>query len=85
MPTADKDVLDQMEEQHPGIKEQILRFRNAELPACPRCGSEDTASVQCGIIGRTIYIAAATRKVRLIANPPKPGRFFCNACKEYFD
>lgn len=81
----DKEALDQMEEQHPGIGETILRFEEAALPVCPRCGSENTADVQCGIIGRTIYIAAATTKLRLIANGPKPGKYFCNTCNEFFN
>ena len=81
---VDKETLDQIEARHPGIIKQILRFEEAELPACAHCGSEDTADVQCGIIGRTIDIAAATTKIKLIPNPPKPGAYFCNACNEYF-
>jgi hypothetical protein len=53
-------TLDEMEAQHPGIRKTILWFENAVLPACPHCGSEDTANVQIGIIGRTIYLATAT-------------------------
>jgi len=55
------------------------------LPACSRCGSENTADVQCGIIGRTINIAAATTKVKLIPNGPKAGACFCNTCNEFFN
>lgn len=77
-------TINQMEEQHPGIKEQIFGFENAELPPCPLCGSEDTADVQVGIIGRTIYIASATSKFTLIPNGPKPGSYRCNSCKKYF-
>jgi len=55
------------------------------LPQCPRCGSKDTADVQCGIIGRTINIAAATTRFKLIPNGPAPGKYFCNACDEFFD
>jgi hypothetical protein len=77
-------TIDRMEEQHPGIKEQIFRFENAELPPCSHCGSEDTADVQVGIIGRTIYIASATSKFTLIPNGPKPGSYRCNSCKKYF-
>jgi len=82
---VDEKTLDQMENQHPGIKETILYFENAKLPSCPHCGSENTADVQCGIIGRTIYIATATTKFKLIPNPPKPGSYFCNNCKEFFN
>jgi len=76
--------LDDMERQHKGILEQIMRFENAELPPCLHCGSEDTADVQVGIIGRTIYISAATSKFSLIPNGPRPGRYRCNSCKKYF-
>jgi len=82
---VNKETLDQMEARYPSIRREILRFEEAKLSACPRCGSEDTADVQCGIIGRTIHIATATTKLRLIPNPPKPGAYFCNACKEYFN
>ncbi len=80
-----KQTLDHIERQYPGNRETILYFEEAKLPACLRCRSEDTADVQCGIIGRTINIAAATTKFKLIANGPKPGRYFCNACKEFFN
>ena len=81
----DEEKLDRLEKDYPGIKEQIYRFEDATLPACPRCGSEDTADVQVGIIGRTIAIAGATTKFHLIPNLPKPGTYFCNTCREYFD
>jgi hypothetical protein len=56
-----------------------------ELPSCPHCGSGDTASVQVGIIGRTIYIAGSTRKFKLVPNmKDKKGKYFCNDCKKYF-
>jgi hypothetical protein len=77
--------IDRMDEQRPGVKEQILRFEAAELPDCPNCKSADTASVQVGIIGRTIYIAAATTKFKLMPNRPVPGEYFCNHCTEFFD
>jgi len=76
--------LVEMENQHDSIIEQIMRFESAELPACSECGSSDTADVQVGIIGRTIYLAAATTKFKLIPNLPRPGRYFCNSCKKYF-
>jgi len=82
---ADKETLDALEARYPGIGQQIHRFEEAELPTCPCCGSEDTADVQCGIIARTTHIAAATTKFRLIPNPPKPGAYFCNSCREYFN
>ena len=75
-----------LEERYPGITEQIRRFENAELPPCPHCGSSDTASVQVGIIGRTLNIAASTRKFRLVANMSnKGGNYVCNKCGKSFD
>lgn len=82
---ADKQRLSHMEAQYPGIEKQVRYFEQAKLPSCPRCASPDTAAVQVGIIGRTINIAGATTKFRLIPNGPKPGRYFCNACERYFD
>jgi len=73
-----------MERQHPGITEQIWRFENADLPPCPSCGSTDTASVQVGVIGRTIYLATATTKFFLIPNGPKKGSYYCRSCRQFF-
>lgn len=80
----DEETLDELESKYPGIREQILGFEEATLPACPRCGSGDTADVNVGIVGRTISIAAATTTFKLIANGPKPGDYFCNECREFF-
>ena len=82
---VDKETLKRMERKYPGIGEEILYFEKAKLPVCTRCGSENTADVQCGIIGRTINITAATTKFKLIVNGPRPGRFFCNVCKKFFN
>jgi hypothetical protein len=79
-----QEVLKELEERYPGITDNIMHFENAELPACPNCGSEDTADVQVGIIGRTINIAGATSRFKLIANAPKEGDYFCNHCETFF-
>ncbi|MEE4194877.1 MAG: hypothetical protein V2J07_06740 [Anaerolineae bacterium] len=73
-----------MEENYPGITQQVMRFEQMKMPPCPFCGSEDTAIVQVGIIGRSISVAAASRKVTLVANSPKPGDYRCNDCRNYF-
>ncbi len=78
-------VIAAMEKQYPGIREEILRFDNASLPACPRCGSTDTADVQIGLIGRTINIVSATTKFKLVPNGPAPGKYFCNVCDKFFN
>jgi len=77
--------LEKMESQREGIIKSIMAYENENLPSCPHCGSGDTASVQVGIMGRTIYIAAATTKVKLIPNGPKQGEYFCHECGKYFD
>ena len=75
-----------LEENYPGITEQIRRYAEAELPSCPHCGSEDTASVEVGMVGRAITIAASTTKVKLVPNAKdKLGIYFCNECKKYFN
>lgn len=82
---VDTARLNRMESGYPGIIEQVRGFEDAELPACSNCSSADTADVQCGVIGRAINLAAATSKFKLIANGPKPGRYFCNKCGKFFD
>ena len=76
--------LDDLEAGHPGIRSQVLDFENAELPACPHCGSSDTARVNVGMTPRTLAIAAATTKLKLLSNGPGPGRHACNACGGFF-
>ena len=62
------EKISQIESMYPGITEQIEYFEKMTLPACPDCGSEDTAIVNVGTIGRTICIAGATTKFHLRAN-----------------
>jgi hypothetical protein len=81
---VDQETLDRMESQYEGIIEQIMRFENALLPSCPHCQSDNTAEVQVGVIGRSIYVICATTKFRLILNGPQPGRYYCNDCGKYF-
>ena len=82
---VDRATLEKMESQHPGLGKTIVAFEDARLPACALCRSGDTANVQCGVIGRTIYLATATSKFKLIANGPKPGQYFCNKCGAFFN
>jgi hypothetical protein len=79
-----KKVLDGLEANYPGIKKSIASFEKARIPACSLCGSKDTAKVQCGIIGRTIHIALATTKFKLVPKLPKNGKYFCNSCEKFF-
>lgn len=83
---VDQATLDKMESQHEGILGNIMLFENAQLPTCALCGSSNTANVQVGIIGRTIYISAATTKMKLVPNTKdKLGKYFCNDCEKFFD
>jgi hypothetical protein len=83
---VDEKTLQKMESQHNGIVKTILHFEEAELPSCPHCESNNTASVQVGIIGRTLYIATATTKVKLVPNAnDETGKYFCNRCERYFN
>ena len=88
-PSAKKDNVREatnIEDNYPDITEQIRRFAEAELPSCPHCGSDNTASVQVGMIGRAITIAESTPKVKLVPNAKdKLGLYFCNECGKYFN
>jgi hypothetical protein len=77
--------VEELEQIYPGIASSIKSFEDAEVPVCPLCGSADTADVQVGVIGRTICLVSATTKVKLIPNGPKPGRYFCNTCGNFFN
>ena len=81
---VDKDTLDQIEKRYPGLGETILHYERAKLPACAHCGSEDTAAVGGGLVGRSIAVASATTKFKLVPNN-RPGKQFCNSCNEFFN
>ena len=81
---VDLETLDRLEGMYPGFKRQVQSLENANLPACAICESADTASVQVGVIGRSINLAGSTTKFKLVANGTKPGKFFCNQCNKFF-
>ena len=86
MGEQDKAKEINIEENYPGVTEQIQRFEEDELPPCPHCGSDNTARVQVGIIGRAITIAASTRRVKLVPNVvDRLGKYFCRECGKFFD
>jgi len=81
------EILKEMEARYPGIQANIMYFENASIPACPVCGSNDTAIIQYGVIGRTISIATATTKCKLFPNANKSTKnkkFYCNKCNHPF-
>ena len=64
-------------------QEQYRRFMKMEVPPCTRCGSGATASVQVGVIGITIRLAATCPKFKLPPNGPKPGQRFHDSCGRF--
>lgn len=81
-----KKKVQDIEEAYPDITKQIRQFEEADLPPCLHCKSDDTAIVRAGVIGRSITIAASTRKLKLVPNKTEDmGTYFCNECKKYFD
>jgi hypothetical protein len=78
-------VASVIEDVYPGVTQQIRQHKEAEWPACPRCGSSArTAKVSYAIMGRAITMAASTTRIKLSARPT-PGNHYCNACEEFFD
>ena len=78
------EQLESMEQSYPGIKEQVISQEEAVLPLCSSCGSANTALVSVGVVGRSMSIAGATTKIKLIPNGPKPGDYFCNECRKFW-
>ena len=83
MKTMDNKSIRELEEQYPEFRESLDTYESADLPLCPVCGSTTTAQVITGLIGRTINLAAATTKVKLLPNG-HPGDFHCEACDQFF-
>ena len=76
--------LARAEKDYPGIRETVMSFENADLPNCPTCGGDDTASVTVGVVGRSMYLSRATTKAVIVPNGPREGEFYCNSCKEFY-
>jgi hypothetical protein len=81
---VDEEWIRRVEKEYSGIRENINGFESADLPSCRKCGSANTAAVCVGIVGRSIHVAAATTKIRLLPNGHRAG-FYCNECGRYFD
>ena len=77
--------IEALEERYEGITDWITRFEKEVVYACPKCGSTDTALVQVGVVGRLLAIAAATSKVAIVLNGPKPGKYKCHVCRTYYN
>ena len=81
---VDQEWIDRVDAQRPGFRETVERWDAADLPPCPSCGSDDTARVSAGLVGRSIHLAAATTKIRLLPNG-HPADYYCNQCQSYFN
>lgn len=59
---VDEEWIDRAESAYPGIAERMRGFERAVLPVCSHCGSDNTADVQCGLIGRTMFLCNSCGK-----------------------
>jgi len=84
MINMNEDWIRQAEAAYPGFRKTLMHYEGKVLPACAACRSSNTATVTSGIIGRTVALAAASSKVKLVPNG-KAGHFFCNDCEQFFD
>ena len=81
---VDREWIDRVETRYEGFREMVYRWDAMELPPCALCGSADTAKVSAGLVGRSIHLAGATTKIRLLPNG-HPADFYCNQCDQYFN
>jgi hypothetical protein len=82
MVTTDPEWLSRAERGYPGFQKALAYYESLRLPVCPRCGGEPSTLIS-GLTGRTIALAAATTRVKLLANR-RAGNFFCSRCDELF-
>ena len=80
---VDKAWIRAAERMYAGFRQELDDAESSDIPPCPACGSTNTARVAAGVIGRTIHLAAATTKFKLVPNR-KRADFYCNACDRYF-
>ncbi len=80
---VDQGWLDRAEKLYPGIRGSIDYYERLDLPPCPACGSDNTAAVSAGVIGRSIHVLCATTKIRLLPSMV-PHDYYCRACELYF-
>ncbi len=81
-----EEALARLESGYPGILEYIRKIEASVLPVCTNCESEDTAKVNCGLVGYSMSVAGATTKFKLVPNrTDSMGDYFCNECKAFFE
>ena len=81
---VNEDWIRQAEDAYPGFAKTLIHYESAALPPCTACRSSNTAKVSGGVIGRTIALAAAITKMKLLPNPDDSARYFCNDCEQFF-
>jgi hypothetical protein len=84
MLTVTEEWLRKAEETYPGFRDTLSYYESLDLPACPRCGSANSAKVTTGLVGRSVALAAATTKMKLLPNG-HPADFHCGDCDHFFD
>jgi hypothetical protein len=82
---VDECTINEWERLYPGIRETILHFENSNQLPCTYCGASDTGNAQVGFTGRSIHIARATSKFKLLVNGPIHGQNFCSQCRRHFN
>jgi len=80
-----EENLSKLDCDYPGVRDYLVKLEAKAMPECVHCDCEDTAEVNVGVIGRTIAMAQASSRFKLIPNGPKPGEYFCNGCRSFFD
>lgn len=61
-----------MDRGYPGLRDGVILREHAPRPACPHCGSADTAEHGGAFTGRALNEAAATTRLKL-GPPDAPG------------
>ena len=84
MVKVDEGWLRRAEDRYPGFRTRLDYYESLELPTCPQCGSADSAVVSTGLVGRSIHLAGATSKIKLVPNG-HPGDFYCWTCGHFFN
>lgn len=81
---VDESELERLEWIYPGIRGSIQHFESASQPPCPYCESLNTTRVVGGVVGRTLYIAQVTTKMKLSPNATN-GPWYCLSCEGWID
>ena len=77
------DAIQELDRRYPAFRSTLESYESLRLPVCPQCRSEDTATVAAGIIGRSLAMATATTKLKLVPNG-HPGDYYCWSCDHFF-